>query len=352
MNNNIFHALTDLSNTYAKGLNNLSLIQKLKDWNEEALKQEREQEAIKKARREVVQDEQLLPNEITTAIDKQSDSGFNVEKKRMNWQEEQKKKLFEDYSSGEITAEDFNEMTAAIDRLTDGYKGEKNQAKSKSVNSSKKKKPKMTADLDKRSDSDFNVEKKNNMNWQEEQKKKLFDDYSSGKISEDRYNEMTAALAKLAGSNREKHEANILSDDVVSCSPKSEGEKGTMKRVFKVLLAVFTIGAIGLVIAHETRIKAEKAQREALLEYSVNELNASLETWKLEVAAWERGGYQGPAPEYNPPKEAWEYAMGSLEEVLQEMQNEIRRQEPQRRQLEEQRREQIQQQQQRREQRN
>ena len=46
------------------------------------------------------------------------------------------------------------------------------------------------------------------MSWHEVQKKKLFDDYSSGKISEDKFNEMTAALEaaldKLYGNNGEK----------------------------------------------------------------------------------------------------------------------------------------------------
>ena len=56
---------------YAKELNNLSLVQKLKDWNEEGLKKEKEQDAIKKTRREVVQAKgQVSPNEMTATLDK------------------------------------------------------------------------------------------------------------------------------------------------------------------------------------------------------------------------------------------------------------------------------------------
>ena len=42
----------------------------------------------------------------------------------MNWKEEQRKKLFQDYSSGKITNEQFNEMSDALDKPSGKKQGE------------------------------------------------------------------------------------------------------------------------------------------------------------------------------------------------------------------------------------
>ena len=49
----------------------------------------------------------------------------------MNWDERQRKKLFKDYSSGKITAEKFDEMAAAIGKVSDKKESDKNNKISK-----------------------------------------------------------------------------------------------------------------------------------------------------------------------------------------------------------------------------